>query len=120
MGFVPVAPPSAFTEGQVDYRLARQAVLRQYRDGLLTKADVCDAHPELRRAAELQPENARFAYVYAVALNSMGQAEAAVDYLATVRHATLLANTVRQWKARKERWRRHGKRVHDAARIPGY
>lgn len=52
MGFVPAAPASSFTEGQVDYRLARQSVLAQYREGLLTRADVCDAHPELRRAAE--------------------------------------------------------------------
>lgn len=51
MAFVPVAPQSAFTEGQVDYRLARQAVLREFREGLLTKADLCDAHPELLRAA---------------------------------------------------------------------
>lgn len=51
MGFVPVAPPSVLTEGEIDYRLARQAVLNDYRSGLLSKQDVCDAHPELRRAA---------------------------------------------------------------------
>ena len=50
MGFVPVAPPAAFTEGEIDYRLARQAVLNDYRSGLLSQQDVCDAHPELRRA----------------------------------------------------------------------
>ena len=51
MGFVPVAPPSVLTEGEIDYRLARQAVLNDYRSGLLSQQDVCDAHPELRRAA---------------------------------------------------------------------
>ena len=34
-----------------DYALARRAVLRDYRRGTLTKLDVCDAHPELIRAA---------------------------------------------------------------------
>src|SRR5215207_1103859 len=37
--------------GVVDYRLARQQVIQQYRKGRLSKLDVCDAHPELRRAA---------------------------------------------------------------------
>ena len=39
------------TGGVVDYRLTRQAVVREYRKGRLSKLDVCDAHPELRRAA---------------------------------------------------------------------
>lgn len=51
MGFVPVAPPGALTEGEVDYRLARQAVINEVKTGLLSEDDVCDAHPELRRAA---------------------------------------------------------------------
>ncbi len=51
MGFVPVAPPSVLEHGEVDYRLARQAVLHAYRAGRLDEQDVCDAHPELRRAA---------------------------------------------------------------------
>ncbi len=51
MGFVPVAPPSVLEYGEVDYRLARQSVLHAYRDGRLDETDVCDAHPELRRAA---------------------------------------------------------------------
>lgn len=51
MGFVPVAPPGTLIEGEVDYRLARQAVLRQYRSGELSEHEVCDAHPELVRAA---------------------------------------------------------------------
>ena len=35
-----------------DYALARRAVLRDYRSGALTRLDVCDAHPELMRAAQ--------------------------------------------------------------------
>ncbi len=34
-----------------DYALARRAVLRDLRRGRLDKLDVCDAHPELVRAA---------------------------------------------------------------------
>jgi len=47
-----VPPPhSGNSEGHVDYRLARASVLADYRDGLLDRAEVCDAHPELVRAA---------------------------------------------------------------------
>jgi hypothetical protein len=35
-----------------DYALARRAVLRDFRRGVLTRLDVCDAHPELMRAAQ--------------------------------------------------------------------
>ncbi len=37
--------------GTVDYRLARNAVLSEYRKGHLSRLDVCDAHPQLLRAA---------------------------------------------------------------------
>ncbi|MGQ0616195.1 MAG: DUF5318 family protein [Acidimicrobiia bacterium] len=37
--------------GAVDYRLARQAVIAEYRKHRLDRHDVCDAHPELVRAA---------------------------------------------------------------------
>jgi hypothetical protein len=37
--------------GQIDYRLARNAVLSEFRKGRLGRPDVCDAHPELVRAA---------------------------------------------------------------------
>jgi hypothetical protein len=37
--------------GEVDYRLARHAVLAEYRKGRLARHEVCDAHPELVRAA---------------------------------------------------------------------
>lgn len=39
------------SEGHVDYRLARASTLADYRGGVTDRADVCDAHPELVRAA---------------------------------------------------------------------
>jgi hypothetical protein len=37
--------------GVVDHRLARRAVVNEYRRGRLSQDQVCDAHPELIRAA---------------------------------------------------------------------
>lgn len=37
--------------GQVTYRLARNSIVSEYRKGRLSRLDVCDAHPELIRAA---------------------------------------------------------------------
>jgi hypothetical protein len=37
--------------GVVDYTLAKRALLRQVRRGAMSPLDVCDAHPELMRAA---------------------------------------------------------------------
>jgi len=42
---------TAGTAGEVDYRLARHAVLTEFRRGRLRKHEICDAHPELLRAA---------------------------------------------------------------------
>ena len=39
------------TGGQVEYLLARNSVIREFRKGRLSRLDVCDAHPELIRAA---------------------------------------------------------------------
>jgi hypothetical protein len=36
--------------GRTDYRLARLATLRELREGMLNRQDVCDAHPDLVRA----------------------------------------------------------------------
>ena len=36
----------------VDYRLQRRGLISDYRKGRLSQVDVCDAHPELIRAAE--------------------------------------------------------------------
>ena len=58
------------------------ALLRHSRGLLLVRADRDDeALDELRQATELAPEVARFSYVYAVALNSLGQPEAARQVL---------------------------------------
>jgi hypothetical protein len=38
--------------GEIDYRLARHGVVSEYRKGRLAKHEVCDAHPELLRAAK--------------------------------------------------------------------
>jgi hypothetical protein len=37
--------------GVIDHRLARRAVVNEYRRGRLSQDQVCDAHPELIRAA---------------------------------------------------------------------
>ncbi|GAC1320138.1 MAG: DUF5318 domain-containing protein [Acidimicrobiales bacterium] len=37
--------------GQVTYRLARNAVVSEFQKGRVSRMDVCDAHPELIRAA---------------------------------------------------------------------
>lgn len=37
--------------GEIDYRLARHSVISEFRKGRLAKHEICDAHPELRRAA---------------------------------------------------------------------
>ena len=37
--------------GEIDYTLARNAVVKEFRKGRLSRLDVCDAHPELLRAA---------------------------------------------------------------------
>lgn len=37
--------------GEVDYRLARHRLLSELRRGRLARSEVCDAHPELLRAA---------------------------------------------------------------------
>jgi hypothetical protein len=38
--------------GVVDYTLAKRALLRDFRCGLLSRFEICDAHPELLRAAK--------------------------------------------------------------------
>jgi hypothetical protein len=44
--------PVTGTGGRVEYRLARNAVVSEFHKGRLSKLDVCDAHPELMRAAQ--------------------------------------------------------------------
>ena len=40
------------TLGTIDHRLARRHVVAEFRRGRLARHEVCDAHPELVRAAE--------------------------------------------------------------------
>jgi hypothetical protein len=44
--------------GVVDYTLAKRSILRDARRGLLALTDICDAHPELLRAARHVGEQA--------------------------------------------------------------
>ena len=51
MPFRPAEVSADHEGGEIDYRLARQSLLREFESGNLDRHDVCDAHPELRRAA---------------------------------------------------------------------
>lgn len=51
MGFRPQAVRGAEGPGEIDYRLARQSVLSEFRKGRIARHELCDAHPELVRAA---------------------------------------------------------------------
>lgn len=51
------APVDGAGPGQVDYRLARNAVVSEFKKGRLSRRDVCDAHPELLRAANNVGQN---------------------------------------------------------------
>ena len=57
---------------------------------LVRQHNYADAIPELRQASELAPDNARYAYVYAIALNSIGAGASAMELLENThkRHPT--------------------------------
>ncbi|HLH99628.1 MAG TPA: DUF5318 family protein [Acidimicrobiales bacterium] len=63
MGFRPEvlrgATSGGHVTGQVDYRLARNLVVTEFRKGRLSRHEVCDAHPELLRAAASVGEESR-------------------------------------------------------------
>jgi tetratricopeptide (TPR) repeat protein len=48
---------------------------------LVRQHNYADALPELRQASEFAPDNARYAYVYAIALNSIGAGASAMELL---------------------------------------
>ncbi|HVF52069.1 MAG TPA: DUF5318 family protein [Actinomycetota bacterium] len=50
--FDPTSTPARPRGPVVDYTLARRSTLSSVRRGLLSTTDVCDAHPELMRAAK--------------------------------------------------------------------
>jgi len=89
------------TIGVVDYRLARRNVISEYRRGRLAVRDVCDAHPELRRAAEgySRPSDevcpicetvdlVHVSYVFGPGLPASGRVIAGPDELARVLRPT--------------------------------
>lgn len=53
-----VAKPAPRRLGVVDYTLAKRALLREARRGVLSVLELCDAHPELLRAARHVGERA--------------------------------------------------------------
>jgi hypothetical protein len=50
--------PRAPQLGSVDYTLAKRALLRDFRRGALSRFEICDAHPELLRAARYLGDDA--------------------------------------------------------------
>jgi len=51
MGSSSAVSGAAARSGSIDYRLRREAVLAELKSGRRATHDVCDAHPDLRRAA---------------------------------------------------------------------
>lgn len=51
VSFRPQSVRGASGPGEIDYRLARQSVISEFRKGRVARHEVCDAHPELVRAA---------------------------------------------------------------------
>lgn len=51
MAFRPDAVRGSEGPGEIDYRLARQSVLSEFKKGRIAQHEICDAHPELVRAA---------------------------------------------------------------------
>src|SRR5207245_11131634 len=81
--------------GTVDYRLARHALVADFRKGRLARHEVCDAHPELARAAREVGEATRIecpicedanvvlvSYVFGPGLPSFGRCITTKDELA--------------------------------------
>jgi hypothetical protein len=86
--------------GEVDYRLARQTVLSEFRRGRLSRLDVCDAQPELlRNARELgrlsgeecpiceEPTLVQVTYVFGSNLPPAGRCISRADELARMNRA---------------------------------
>lgn len=45
-------PSRTDLNAQIDYRMLRASVIARYESGIIDKSEVCDAHPELIRAAQ--------------------------------------------------------------------
>lgn len=59
VSFGPGSIKGATSPGEIDYRLARQHLVAEFRRGRLAQHEVCDAHPELVRAAREVGEPSR-------------------------------------------------------------
>ena len=57
MGFIPSKLAESHSAGDISFLLERNRILRQYERGELTRNDICDAHPELLRAAHHYSEH---------------------------------------------------------------
>ena len=51
MGFQPAADSRITGLGTIDYRFQRQMILTDLAKGRVSRSELCDAHPELMRAA---------------------------------------------------------------------
>lgn len=49
---ISTSQPAPSALGQLEYRLARDAIIREFRRGRLSRLDICDAQPELMRVAK--------------------------------------------------------------------
>jgi len=67
---------SAGAGATIDYRLARLAVVSEYRKGRLARHEVCDAHPELHRQRIATAALRQKALVIPGALRAEGSAHA--------------------------------------------
>lgn len=84
---------------EIDYALARRATIREFERGGLSRRDICDAHPELLRAARHLGDDSndacpicaeeplkRVRYVYGTALKAAnGRALTSADELENLR-----------------------------------
>jgi hypothetical protein len=73
-------------QGRIDYRMAKRALVRQVTRGLVGVQDVCDAHPELLRAARnIGTETARTCPICRMADD---RADVPIDAETTLREVT--------------------------------
>lgn len=90
--------------GYIDYRLARRALVRQVTRGAVPLADVCDAHPELLRAARnVGTETARSCPICRLADN---RADVPLDETTSLRLVTYVFGDALQRRSGHVVWTR--------------